>query len=216
VHIEVGQNVVFRADGRVHHAECPPVQCVVCARSIRPDEPIRRDGDGLVHSSCWVRRYRLEQRTNGLDGQPDVVSLIRARIAAGVLPSASPAGRKVSAGRGSGRSCDGCERPIPATSVECELEHDGRTLRFHRACLVAWQEEPARGPSGLSGGSAASPWTLIFDLGIARRARTAPALLAELLIAAAETRAMAVDVRARSAGARAVSTLLRGSTRATG
>ena len=63
IRVDVGQNVVFRADGRVHHVECPVVLCTVCSRSIRPDEPIRRDGDGLIHSNCWVRRYRTEQRT---------------------------------------------------------------------------------------------------------------------------------------------------------
>ena len=48
VTVQVGQNVVFRADGRIQHAECPPVICPVCDREIRPPTPIRRDGDQIV------------------------------------------------------------------------------------------------------------------------------------------------------------------------
>ena len=58
VNIEPGQNVVFRTDGRVQHVECPEVVCPVCGRGIRPAEPIRRDGDNLVHGNCWLKRLR--------------------------------------------------------------------------------------------------------------------------------------------------------------
>jgi len=51
-----GQQLVFRTDGRVEHAQCPPVTCPVCERDIRPHEPIRREGEHVVHGNCWARR----------------------------------------------------------------------------------------------------------------------------------------------------------------
>jgi len=56
--VEPGQTVVFRPDGRVHHSECPTVQCLVCSREIRPGQPIRRDGGAMLHANCWVKRFR--------------------------------------------------------------------------------------------------------------------------------------------------------------
>jgi hypothetical protein len=58
VNIQAGQNVVFRIDGRVQHVECPQVLCPVCLRDVRPGDPIRRDGENLVHANCWMRRQR--------------------------------------------------------------------------------------------------------------------------------------------------------------
>ena len=56
--IQPEQNVVFRVDGRVRHFDCPPVICPVCTRSVRPDDPIRRDERQIVHGNCWIRRHR--------------------------------------------------------------------------------------------------------------------------------------------------------------
>jgi len=56
--VEPGQNVVFRSDGRVAHVECPEVLCPVCTHEIRPGEPIRRNGEEMLHGNCWVKRYR--------------------------------------------------------------------------------------------------------------------------------------------------------------
>jgi hypothetical protein len=58
VSIKVGVNVRFRSAGRVEHVDCPEVICPVCTRSIAPSAPIRRDGEQLLHSNCWTRRYR--------------------------------------------------------------------------------------------------------------------------------------------------------------
>jgi hypothetical protein len=58
VRIEVGENVVFRRDGRVQHVECPKVVCPVCELSVGPTQPIRRDGERQLHTSCWVRLRR--------------------------------------------------------------------------------------------------------------------------------------------------------------
>jgi len=56
--VQSGQNVVFRPDGRVHHAECPKVTCPVCTDLVAPGQPIRRDGDQIIHANCWTRRLR--------------------------------------------------------------------------------------------------------------------------------------------------------------
>ena len=58
VTIEPGQNVVFRTDGRVAHVECPEVICPVCTRKIFPGDPIRRNGEEMLHGNCWVKRHR--------------------------------------------------------------------------------------------------------------------------------------------------------------
>ena len=58
VTIEPGQNVVFRSDGRVAHVDCPEVVCPVCTRKISPGDPIRRNGEEMLHGNCWVKRHR--------------------------------------------------------------------------------------------------------------------------------------------------------------
>lgn len=58
VTIEPGQNVVFRSDGRVAHVDCPEVVCSVCTRKISPGDPIRRNGEEMLHGNCWVKRRR--------------------------------------------------------------------------------------------------------------------------------------------------------------
>jgi len=59
VSIEPGQNVVFRTDGRVTHVDCPEVLCPVCTRKIFPGDPIRRNGEEMLHGNCWVKRQRV-------------------------------------------------------------------------------------------------------------------------------------------------------------
>ena len=59
VSIEPGQNVVFRTDGRVTHVDCPEVVCPVCTRQIFPGDPIRRNGEEMLHGNCWVKRSRV-------------------------------------------------------------------------------------------------------------------------------------------------------------
>jgi len=63
--IAVGQNVVFRTDGRVQHPECPKVTCAVCSLPILPTHPIRRQGEDeeqQVHANCWLRLQRTPPR----------------------------------------------------------------------------------------------------------------------------------------------------------
>jgi len=66
VTIKVGQDVVFRLDGRVNHTACPPVICPICTKPVQPQDPIRRDGDTLVHGNCWARYG--SGSTDGVDG----------------------------------------------------------------------------------------------------------------------------------------------------
>ena len=63
VSVEVGQNVVFREDGRVSHSACPPLSCPICERSIESLEPIRRSPEGhLVHGNCWMALLRRQEK----------------------------------------------------------------------------------------------------------------------------------------------------------
>ena len=182
--------------------------CSVCSRSIRPDEPIRRDGESLVHGNCWVRRYRIQRRTSEV-ASSDVASVIRNRIAAGLLPAPDIGKDAVWAGHGNGRMCDGCEKPIPSSEVECEAEASGRTLRFHRACLIGWQAQARTAPPAIGGGSAHSPWTVVFRTDIARRACLDDAAYDELMLAGLEARASCKQARERSAAARDAARRLR-------
>ena len=62
VTVKPGENVLFRTDGRVQHITCPEVVCPVCWRPIAPRDPIRRDGETLLHGNCWMRRARSAER----------------------------------------------------------------------------------------------------------------------------------------------------------
>ena len=74
-----------------------------------------------------------------------IAGAILSRIGSGALPRIRA--RTIWAGRGTGRSCDGCGERIPATQVECQVELAGTvTVRLHRDCLDFWQEQ--LGPVG--------------------------------------------------------------------
>jgi len=73
-------------------------------------------------------------------GRGDVSAVIRAKIAAGTLPTIKP--EKMFVGPGNGRPCSGCD--LALTSAEVEYEFDGedqRIMRFHQRCLAIWHEE---------------------------------------------------------------------------
>jgi hypothetical protein len=55
---------------------------------------------------------------------------------------------------GSGRPCNGCDKPILETQVERELDfdHGSRIVRFHLACETIWRGLVVRGT-----GKAADP-----------------------------------------------------------
>ena len=78
------------------------------------------------------------QRTGGVAmGASDVVSAIQSRIASGTLPArrATP----LWAGRSPGGLCDGCGEPITSLEPECEFQWARGVIRFHSACLSAWE-----------------------------------------------------------------------------
>jgi hypothetical protein len=64
--------------------------------------------------------------------------LIADKVLRRELPADKPL--KLGAGRGNGRPCDGCEKPITTTEIEHELDQPGGLiLRFHVACARFWQ-----------------------------------------------------------------------------
>jgi hypothetical protein len=45
------------------------------------------------------------------------------------------------AGKGNGRPCNACDRPITAEQTEYEVDGTDRTLRFHRECFTALKQQ---------------------------------------------------------------------------
>ena len=75
---------------------------------------------------------------------PDAPTRIREKLSQGLLPEKYS--EKMWAGRGNGRPCDGCDRPVLSDQVEYEFEIDGgRTLRFHLGCAALWEAYRGRG-----------------------------------------------------------------------
>jgi hypothetical protein len=147
VPIEPGQNVLFRSDGRVQHVACPEILCPVCSRPILPSEPIRRDGDQVLHGNCWARRTATPEPRH----VPPRRAVIQARLAAGTLPTSRP--EKTWAGYGSGDPCDACGERIAAGEVEYEVGvPDWPTaLRVHPECLGLWRAQCAKESRTISG-----------------------------------------------------------------
>ena len=198
VTVSAGVSVIFRPDGRVQHVECPPVVCPVCGSEIRPNTPLRRDGDAVLHGNCWVRRARATERVS--DGGGGIVALIRARLASGALPSAPPV--RVWGSMSPNRpACAGCGERI-VDEAEYELEFDGAvSVRMHRVCYGIW-DEARRQAKPIGGGSAASPWTLFFEVSVAERVAGDALMFSEMLAAAAETIAACAGGRNASARTR--------------
>jgi hypothetical protein len=72
------------------------------------------------------------------EAAPDLETVIRAKLAAGALPSAKP--ETVWAGKGTGQPCTACGRAIAADDIECELDFSGGRagVRLHKRCVVIW------------------------------------------------------------------------------
>ena len=60
--VAVGQNVMFRPDGRVEHAACPPITCPSCQERVFTGDAVRRNGEALLHLRCWMRIRRQANR----------------------------------------------------------------------------------------------------------------------------------------------------------
>jgi hypothetical protein len=73
--------------------------------------------------------------------ETDLRQLARDRIAKGQLPSAVP--ERMWGGKGSGRSCSLCDKPIGEMELEVEEHIDGKiqTFHFHVLCQSLWQLE---------------------------------------------------------------------------
>lgn len=90
-----------------------------------------------MHVECF--RIWDDERV-GFTRAPESMTLadkIRERIAAGKLPT--HAAWKRWGGRGNGARCDACD--VPITELQYEFDSvDGRVFRFHRPCILAWDE----------------------------------------------------------------------------
>lgn len=201
VTIEPGQTVQFRLDGRTLHAECPTVVCPVCSSVVLPDMPIRREGEAILHSNCWMRRHRraLAQRP--------IEEHVRAHVVPGRLPSL--AATRVWAAPGHGGLCQACQKLIQSAEAEYEVDFaNAVTVRMHRECYLAWRNNASDNTRiddadrTIRGGCAALPWTVVFHDRVARRATRDRGCLTELLLAAAESRRDAVATRERAVRAR--------------
>ena len=90
------------------------------------------------------------------------------------------------------------------TLLNQHVDVNGRSgLRFHRNCLSIWQREVVSPHREIAGGSAAAPWTLLFDLHVARRAGRDRAAYEEFRAAIAEAWLMAAETQAHSRRVRA-------------
>jgi hypothetical protein len=188
--IEPGLNVVFRPDGRVHHAACPTILCPECSKEILPGTPIRRDGATLLHSNCWFRRFRGRAASRSAvmadAAERSAVRIaVRARIAAGTLAAEPP--QRMSGGYSRGGICDACGAQIAEGKLEYEVHFPRSIARFHHDCFAAWDEERRRAPGGISGGSAVGSCALLFDVRLARGASRSRAAYEELRIAVVES-----------------------------
>lgn len=81
-------------------------------------------------------QYELELKKTALE-----------RIRQKLLPDTVP--RSIWAGEGTGQACSLCDRPVPQTEMEYELNlplDDGTRsiIRFHLRCHALWQLEVAR------------------------------------------------------------------------
>ena len=206
VTIQPGADVVFSADGRVHHLNCPQVICPVCSYEILPSMPIRRDGEAIVHGHCWMRRYR-ERVGVSMPADKYRTDIVRARLASGAIPALEPT--KVCGGTSTGgdSTCAGCAERILMGQIEYEVQFANTLVfRLHRACYVIWQEERGSVQREISGSSGQAP----FDAGIAHRAVRDRAAFTEFLLAMSETRHAAAELRQTSQRIRATTAVLRG------
>ena len=96
----------------------------------RSDRPLLRTRVVLCHDPC----------PHMPPGEADVAAVIRAKIAAGLLPRDRP--QKVWVGPGSDKACDACEQPITKEQREYEFDPPGwPTIRLHSECLGLWHVE---------------------------------------------------------------------------
>ena len=74
------------------------------------------------------------------EGARDLTAAIRAKLASGELPSATP--EKVWAGKGTGLPRRACGLPITVNNIEFEVDLPGvrAAMRLHQGCLTVWDQ----------------------------------------------------------------------------
>ena len=104
--------------------------------------------------------------------------------------------------------CAGCGERI-VDEAEYELEFDGGvSYRMHRVCYGIRDEARRQANRPIGGGSAASAWTLFFEIHVARHAAGDGVMFREMLAAAADTVAACAGGSSASARTRAGSRVL--------
>jgi hypothetical protein len=74
--------------------------------------------------------------------QVDLRTIIRLKVATGILPKDAPA--KIWAGYGTGRTCNACDLSNTKKDIEYEADMaNGRTFSFHQLCITLWHQERA-------------------------------------------------------------------------
>jgi len=128
---------------RIDLLQCS-VAAVCLSRRLQVEARELRQRAGEVRrQSVWLQAGQCRQILGASDASPHPYDVIRAKIAAGLLPRELPA--RMWVGPGLGKTCDGCGLPITSDQRECEFEPPGSaTIRLHRDCLQAWQIAGAR------------------------------------------------------------------------
>jgi len=104
-----------------------PDKCEMCKRTVN-----------ITSLASGMRR--VKSRARGRAMAQDVSEIILAKISAGALPRPVDGSRKSYVGKGTNRTCDGCDQPITQEDVEHEVDvADNCTLRFHQECFIVWQ-----------------------------------------------------------------------------
>ena len=69
-------------------------------------------------------------------------TIIRSKVASGVLPKDAPV--KMWAGYGTGKTCAACNLATTQKDIEYEVDMaNGRTFSFHQLCITLWHQERA-------------------------------------------------------------------------
>jgi hypothetical protein len=69
----------------------------------------------------------------------NLCDVLRAKVAAGLLPAPGRPAQKPQAAAGRNEQCDGCDQLIYPGDFEYDVKTwDLRSMRFHRTCYWAW------------------------------------------------------------------------------
>src|SRR5262249_20645393 len=108
------------------------------SRSSWPRSARRRACSDVVHEAMREPGPAPRDAQLSSDPPPDLIAIVRQKLAAGELPRGEEAGLTLNLGPI--RPCDACDLPITGMEHIAELP-DGRKFRFHALCIEAWRRE---------------------------------------------------------------------------